>query len=522
MRGGGVRRKIFLLVPLMLLLLPNFVYADKGPVVWDKGVRLRQEAQKAIIFHNSREEILILGTELKANRETDLLEFIPFPSEPKVRLAKGAPFEKMAGLIREKGLVFRTATITRGGGGGKATPVEIRLSEKIGLHEVAILKVNDVAQFRGWLDDFFKKRGIQADKENLSRVYANVEQYVRRGSDYFVFDRVRVSKNVKFVEPLVYRFRSSNVYYPLETSNLIGGRGVVELILVLPGSIPDRSCREITNTFPIGHGSDIRLSSSSKVYPGELEAIYGFEARPFFSGASRIYLQVLRYSGPYEFKHDFTYPPAKLTPYAYRYKQASIPSWLLHHGSGMDQVIKFIPPLTADEKRDMREAFCRGSSQENVLTAQKYGLDCWNFIPNVEYRVYAALFKSKALKGIPSAHVVLADKTVGKTCRWGKIDPALLEDFNRKNRVGYPLEHALPRDDRASVLLTGDAEARASKGQTSVSRVGFNPDETRAMVYVEHTTWPNKAVGYFVVLAKKNGEWRIVFSRRTYGQKRNR
>ncbi|MGC8495141.1 MAG: hypothetical protein ACP5SH_25770, partial [Syntrophobacteraceae bacterium] len=199
-----MRRKKFLLVPLMLLLLPNFVYADKGPVIWNKGVHLSQEAQKAIIFHNSREEILILGTELKANKETELLEFIPFPSEPKVRMAKGAAFEKMAELIREKGLVFRTATITRGGGGGKATPVEIRLSEKIGLHEVAILKVNDVAQFRGWLDDFFKKRGIQADQENLSRVYANVEQYVRRGIDYFVFDRVRVSKNVKFVEPLVY------------------------------------------------------------------------------------------------------------------------------------------------------------------------------------------------------------------------------------------------------------------------------------------------------------------------------
>jgi hypothetical protein len=76
-------------------------------------------------------------------------------------------------------------------------------------------------------------------KEKLAEVYANAEDYVRRGITYFVFDRVDVSEDIKFIEPLMYRFRTDKIYYPLKTSNLIGGRGAVELILVLPGSISD-------------------------------------------------------------------------------------------------------------------------------------------------------------------------------------------------------------------------------------------------------------------------------------------
>ena len=507
----------YLFVPLMLLFLPNFVYADKGPIIWREGVALSQESQKAIILHNSREEILILGTELRASKEMEVLEFIPFPSEPQVGLARGAPFEKIAELIKKKGLVFRLEKFTRGGSGGKTTPVEIRLSEKIGLHDVTTLKVNDIGQFSGWLDDFFKSKGIHADKKKLANVYSNVEDYVGRGIDYFVFDRVMVSKNVRFIEPLVYRFRSNNIYYPLKTSNLIGGRGVVELILVLPGSIPGQTGQ----AFFTGPGADIKLSSSSKVYPGEVEAIYGSKSQPFFDRTSKIYLQVLRYSGPYNFRNDFTYDIGKLTAYAYRYKKETVPSWLSEHRPGMEQMTKLIPPLTADEKRDMREVFCSKSDPENFLSGQRYGLDCWNFIPNVEYEVYTAIFKSKVLEGIPSGRVVVENTTVSKEYGGRKIDSVLQKDFNKKNRVAYPLEHAFIRDDRVQIRLRSDADGSRLKGKTSVSRVGFNQDGSSAMVYVEHIAGTDARVSYYVVLAKKSGKWRIVFSERVSGNRIN-
>jgi len=88
------------------LFLANTAFADKGPIILSEGVSLSQESQKAIILHNTTEEILILGTEMRAEQETEILEFIPFPSEPQVSLAEGNPFEKIGQLITEKGLLF--------------------------------------------------------------------------------------------------------------------------------------------------------------------------------------------------------------------------------------------------------------------------------------------------------------------------------------------------------------------------------------------------------------------------------
>jgi hypothetical protein len=90
-------KKYFYLISTSLILFLIFsvsTYADKGSFSI-YPVKLTQESQKAIILHNFKEEVLILGTELKAEKETDVLEFIPFPSEPEVSLAEGNPFEEI-------------------------------------------------------------------------------------------------------------------------------------------------------------------------------------------------------------------------------------------------------------------------------------------------------------------------------------------------------------------------------------------------------------------------------------------
>jgi hypothetical protein len=125
--------------------------------------KLSEDSQKAIIFHNKKEEVLILGTELKADKEIGILEFIPIPSEPLVSLAKGNPFEEINKLLRLKRIEFE-GMLTKGG--SRSEPVEIRLSHKIGLHDVTVIKINDINARkieRGWgydgnyynfLDDF--------------------------------------------------------------------------------------------------------------------------------------------------------------------------------------------------------------------------------------------------------------------------------------------------------------------------------------------------------------------------------
>jgi len=84
-----MRNTLFIMI--FVLVVVGSAGADRGPVTWQENVSLSQESQKAIILHNGTEEVLILGTELKASAEIDLLEFIPLPSEPEVGLAKGDP-----------------------------------------------------------------------------------------------------------------------------------------------------------------------------------------------------------------------------------------------------------------------------------------------------------------------------------------------------------------------------------------------------------------------------------------------
>lgn len=493
-------RKYFLALCVLINFISNS-HADRGPVIWSENVKLTQESQKAIILHNTTDEVLILGTELSADRETDVLEFIPFPSEPTVTRAPVDTFEKISRIISDKKLMFQhQESFTKGGRGDTRTvPVEIRLSEKIGAHDVTVIKINDINHFSQWLGDFFKRKGIVADRDRLSHVYHNASDYMKRGFNHFVFDFVRITNRTQFIEPLAYRFKTKNIYYPLKTSNLFGGRGVVELIFIVPGSMNDRIWGHIRNCFPAGSDVTVNLSSSSKIEPGEVDSIY--PAGQFFNKTAKIYLQMLKYSGPYTFKDDFMYSTVALVPYGYKHR---ISRW-----RSTEQA--FDPPFTSAEKRDLREAFCEKVGPQSIIAMGDYGIECWDYISNSEYVVYRALVKSMKLQGVPSGHVVLENSTSRKTSKDRKIDKDMLKDFNDKNRAQYRLEHVIDSDGKPYVVLRGDKPVNPlfSEGRTYVSRVGFNKEKTSAMVHVSHVAGPRSGIGYFVMLAGQGDEWKI-------------
>ncbi|ACI21102.1 DUF2330 domain-containing protein [Thermodesulfovibrio yellowstonii] len=305
-------KKILFAIYLLILFCPAILMADKGLFWWTMDAELSQDSQKAIILHNFKEEVLILGTELKASKDTGILEFIPFPSEPEISLAKGNPFEEINKLLQKKRIEF--AVFTKGG--SSAEPVEIRLSQKIGLHDVTVIKINDINGFNKWVIDFLDKKGIKKIELKALKNFSDVaEDYIKRGIQYFVFDYVEVKNAPRFIEPLIYRFKTDKLYYPLKTSNIIGGGGSVELVLILPGTlgINKNEMMEILKIFPYYFRPE--LSSSSKIYLRELKPIYE-KAEEIFNEKSKIYLQMLRYSGKYEFKDDLNLDISKIAPYA--------------------------------------------------------------------------------------------------------------------------------------------------------------------------------------------------------------
>ena len=302
-----------------LLVVPN-AFADMGRVyVSTEGVQVAEDAQKAIILHNNQEEVLILGTELRADRQTPIIRFIPFPSEPQVRLAPKGVFERLAAIVAKYKLEYVYTHHTKSGPASTSTAgVEVRLSTRLGAHDLTVIRVRDVAAFRSWVNDYFRRHGLSHSK-SYPKEEAVVADYVARGIDFFVLDFVEVSKDKQFVDPVVYRFKSNSLYYPLKTSNTFGGKGEIELFIVAPTTL----CAPGSNIFmdqqdqainAQGHAVGdclnlpVKASTSAMLVPEErdLQAIYP-DADAFFE-ARATFIQSIHYVGRYEFKDDILLP----------------------------------------------------------------------------------------------------------------------------------------------------------------------------------------------------------------------
>ena len=301
-------------------LLATAALADMGQVhVNLEGVSVSESAQKAIILHNNREEVLILGTELKASRQTRIIRFIPFPSEPHVSLAPKGVFERLAELATKYKLQYVSSYPTKGGPPSQEkSGIEVRLSTRLGAHDLTVIRVHDAAQFRTWVNDYFRKKGLP-HRNRYFDAEAVVADYVARGIDYFVLDAVELSVETRFVDPVVYRFAATSLYYPLKTSNTFGGKGEIELFIIAPTTLcaPDSDSYFGSSDKAVDAAGDlvgdclglqVRASTSAMLVPQEhdLDAIYP-EAAAFFAGAP-VYLQAIRYVGDYHFDSDVLVP----------------------------------------------------------------------------------------------------------------------------------------------------------------------------------------------------------------------
>lgn len=445
----------------------NIALADRCSIS-PSLVSLTQDSQKAIILHNSKEEILILSTELRATKETEILEFIPFPSEPAVELAVGDPFKELERLIQEeKGIEILELGITKGGGSAEKIPVEIRLSEKIGVHDVTVIKINDISGFIQWVEDFFREKNIKVTND-LTPFYKNAEDYVKRGINYFVFDYVLLEKERRSIEPLIYRFKTDRLYYPLKTSNVIGGEGTVELIFILPGSFAKDYYPEIDRAFQYGYD----ISSSARIYPDEIEKIYP-NANEFFFNTEKIFIQMIRYVGPYEFQDDFFFDTSKLDPRVY--------------------VFDYLGSLF-------------GYTREPVDDYIRELFNRYPYFNDFEYEVYRTIFASKEIFSSP---IKLANSTITKRIELDlakQFGHSIIEDFNVRNEKRYKLDdYWLSRVTKGKgIEIQLVDEAKTKDGLNYISRVGFNMNKSKALVYVK------REKGYLVLLERReDNTWAI-------------
>lgn len=305
-RIGGVA----LWAGLFGMLAFSTAFADMGAIhVSAQGVNVSEPAQKAVVLYNGSEEVLILETDIKASRKTGVLRFLPMPSEPAVELAPEGALQKASELVQSKDLKILSIFRTKGGGpsGREAPVVETVSHRKLGAHDLTIIKINDANHFKKWVRDYFKKKrlGNPGEKAVIDEM---VRDYVKRGIAWFAFDFVKVDASDTSVAPLAYRFKTPKIYYPLKTSNSVGGQGKVQLVLAAPNAVGSPLLSAETNSRALIDPSQpvkfdrFQLSTFAAVTPEEISGVYP-GAREFFVDMP-VVVQCASYSGVLSFGED--------------------------------------------------------------------------------------------------------------------------------------------------------------------------------------------------------------------------
>jgi len=216
-------------VVVILLFLGLFwfpaVYADRGMISVSPGVSVYEPGQKAIVAWDGRVEILILSTDVSASVETLVLEILPLPSEPVVEAASFQSFQQIQDMIWQEGWnsgLFSSYFNARDGS------VEVLFHELIGAHNVTVVKASDADALVGWANGFLSASGVDQEVA-LGSFESVVDDYMGRGFRYYVLDLMTFSSEVRSIDPLLYMFNSSTLYYPLVITSPVGGDGEITL-----------------------------------------------------------------------------------------------------------------------------------------------------------------------------------------------------------------------------------------------------------------------------------------------------
>jgi len=207
----------------------SVVLADRGMIPVIPLVSIYESAQKAIIAWNGQEEILILSTDVTSTDNTTVLEILPLPSNSiEIKEASLKSFNVVQELIW-----YHMPKYLRDYGptGNETAEVRVVFHEKIGMHDITVIEAHDVSEFAEWMNKFLLKNGInqQVSLEDLGIV---IEDYMLRDFHFYVLDLIELSSDQKSVEPILYKFSTSYLYYPLYITSPIGTDGKIILFLI--------------------------------------------------------------------------------------------------------------------------------------------------------------------------------------------------------------------------------------------------------------------------------------------------
>ncbi|MCX5999872.1 MAG: DUF2330 domain-containing protein [Chloroflexi bacterium] len=223
---------------LLMLSFPPPVRADSGFIPL-ASININEPGQKAIIGWDGQTELLILSTDVSADSNTTALQILPLPAQPdSIEEGSFDSFLRIGELIRDR-YGHRGSWFDCGGReAGIDSGVDIVFHEKIGAHDISVAKATNAAGFVQWAEDFLARNEIQYQISS-PELESVVTKYIEAGIAFFVFDLVELTTEQESIQPIVYRFQSDALYFPLHISSIVPGYTEITLFLFTPWRVVD-------------------------------------------------------------------------------------------------------------------------------------------------------------------------------------------------------------------------------------------------------------------------------------------
>lgn len=206
----------------MVITLFSFpIVCGDGGIIGPPHIYIQERAQNAIVAWNGTEEVFILSVDIQSSESSRVLRIIPLPSNP-LSVTEGSfdSFTKLQEIVNEKlSELWNNSRLPLDEGFGNLSPgspniVEVTFHDTLGVHNITIVKILDVSNFSSWAEDFAATAGLSITFS--SKFQSTVEEYLNDNISYFVFDIIDTTEEEHSINPIIYRFKTDFLYYPLK------------------------------------------------------------------------------------------------------------------------------------------------------------------------------------------------------------------------------------------------------------------------------------------------------------------
>ncbi len=226
---------IMILILFIHQLASLGVIADRGGIP-SEPVDIYEPGQYAVISWYDGIEVMCLSSVLKTSSlsSVKVLEVFPLPSIPEISLGDEAIFKKLGDMVHDLAIYYNLDESDQRADG------VIVYNKVLGPHNVTVIRTNDSSSFIENVYEIARQNGFEITYD-ISSVEDEVEFYIAKNYNVFVIDIVSLESYVSqtLVRPLIYKFRSDKIYYPMVISSINKGFFRIKLFFLTATPLND-------------------------------------------------------------------------------------------------------------------------------------------------------------------------------------------------------------------------------------------------------------------------------------------